>query len=76
MAARRADLSVEEEDFLTGSTGIPACVFSETRAGMPVPQKFPCGIAAGPIDGDCLTPLYGGGLCVIIVDTPDTFTVE
>ena len=24
-------------------------------------EKFPCGNAAGSIDGDCLTPLYGGG---------------
>jgi hypothetical protein len=43
-----------------GSTGIPACVFSKTRAGMPVPQEFSCGNSAGSIDGDCLTPLHGG----------------
>jgi hypothetical protein len=30
---------------------------SKTRAGMPVPPEFPCGNAAGPIDGDCLTTL-------------------
>ena len=24
-------------------------------------EELPCGNAARPIDGDCLTPIYGGG---------------
>ena len=84
MAARRADLSVEEKINREGRgatrssenhglkrTGFILCLahlaswrfkFEVGRGSCRrIAEEFSCGIAAGPIDGDCLTTLYGGG---------------